>query len=117
MAKRKLNKVDLCYIEHNAGKLTVEQLAKDLGATQKAIIDALENLPVPAAPTPPTLPDIPAEKTVTGAAAPAAIPQTNQERGVTVMTPAASQYADEVAQRLPQADYLERNKDFIHRPR
>lgn len=113
--KRKLNQVDLCYIEHYRDKMSVDQLAKVLGASKTVVREAVESLTTASAATQAKLPDIPAEKTSTGTPAPAAAPLHDKERGVTVLTPAAAQYADEVAKTLPQENYVERNRGkFIH---
>ena len=102
-AFKDLGPADLFYIEQKR-TLSVEQLAKDVGATKAAVEKALAQLPPPAppppAPPPPPNPRVPLVR----------------DDGVTIMTPTASEHSDTATARN-QGNYVESNRDRIFQPR
>ena len=122
---KNLTTADKFYIEKQFGLLSIEQIAKDIGATPQAVRKFHETMPGPIEPCPSAAvtsppppapePDIKPEHSMTGTAVSAQTPIVRED-GVTVTTPASSQWADEAMKRQP-GNYIDANKDRIFRPR
>lgn len=121
----RLTTADKDYIKRNYDLLSAKQLAVDTGATPAAVLKFMETLPPPPAPTEPKAPeaeakpqpDVKPEDSITGTPVFRQTPIADEDRGVTVMTPQASQWGDEATKRAPGQNYVENNKDRIFKPR
>lgn len=128
-----LSAADKFYIEQHLGKMTTQEMAKAIGCNRsqvdrfvaKVALSAPVVAPTEASATPAPLPEvtepeqpsIPAHDTATGVAAIGAQPIVRPEDGITIMTEASAQWADEVMKRIPKKPYAETNKDRVFQPR
>jgi hypothetical protein len=120
---KSLSSAERTFIQEKQSSLTIDQLAYEVGTTvgvvkkvlaETATFIASEKDLAPKEVEPET---IPAEQTATGTTASAHQPFVREEDGVTVMTAAAAQWADEVMKKNKGPNYVEANPDRIFQPR
>lgn len=117
----KLSPSDKFYIEAKRASLTPKEIAKDINTTPGVVSKYIEGLPPLQEPGKPTeeakpTPDIKPEDSITNTPVFRHTPIVREEDGITIQTPQASQWSDEIMKRLPTPNYIEANSDRIHRP-